>query len=318
MQHVSQKHKSLADLPHLGFQWNLDRYEPWNHDCTFEVSFARNTISLVHVNPDHLRPYEILAEGRFEPASGKLNDAFKCAATNAGKLSHFGQYNVFMFGSYFERKDKNQTYEFPSSITLVHNRGSNKLKFTYRGEPSDGVPAIAHEAQSIIERSSLALPGSFKANSDSFQCLLSSSASASVDLLFELIDRLGSGKVFSHYWSASMKAVDEENVNKHGFELYNRLAESGLMADEIKVLFKLQFLDMWGLDVVRQLCEGETHYTIPLGTFRHRKKKAILGVFTNKDGHRLSLTLKEAPTEQEWAHLETVLNTKFDRKPFAP
>ncbi len=140
---------------------------------------------------------------------------------------------------------------------------------------------------------------------------------AAVKLLMQLVDSLGSGRVFEHHWDASIMGVDQENVNKHGFELYNRVAESGLTADKIQVSFKLQFLDVRGLELVRQLCEGQTGHTIPLGIFRHRKKKAILGVFTDKDGHRFSLTLKDSPTEEEWQHLEAALATTFERKSFA-
>jgi len=134
-----------------------------------------------------------------------------------------------------------------------------------------------------------------------------------VPFLLRWTQEMGSGKVFEHYWSVSIMSVETEMVNKHGFELYNLLANSGLTADEITVSLKLKFLDMRGLDVVRQLCEGDTHYTIPLGTFQHRKKRAQVGVYVSKEGYRLALVFKDEPTDEEWAQLESALNTKFER-----
>lgn len=205
---------------------------------------------------------------------------------------------------------------YPSTVTLHHSEEGSRLRFTYRGTEEEGVADIALEAQALIAASGLAVEGSYDVSWFSVECKLPSITPEAAQLLFLLVERLGSGKVFGYYWRTSITGVDTENVNKHAFELYDRVVESGLTADKLEVIFRLQFLDLQGLDVVRQLCEGDVRYTIPLGTFRHRKKNATLGVMTAAEGYRLTIGFKEEPTEEEFQQIEAVLGQRFDRKPF--
>jgi hypothetical protein len=318
---VSQQtcHRPLPEPTTIGS--GLESYLAWDHDCTFELAFpVSRLIPLVAV--EGALPFEVDISGRTPCAIGDIERSLFLASTSASQLGRFG---AFSFGIIFQRKGTNQVSPSASYLHYVSYPDRAVFGLSYRGSGSEvteeglqvaevvrsaGLP-IKVEDRSIIHTQGL------KCSLSSFEldCDLHEVPSNAHEQADTIIRSLAS-EVYECSWYASI--VDTDKARTYGFELYNRVAASGLTADEIKVLFKLQFLDMRGLDVVRQLCEGQTHYTIPMGTFRHRKKKAILGVFTNKDGHRLSLTLKEAPTEQEWAHLETVLNTKFDRKPFAP
>lgn len=316
MQFLSNNRQTLEDLPSLASEWNLDRYLPWNHDCLFELDFTKSQVEALGEESCHLLPYRVTIEGVIKPTSNVL-PVFEIAAAHAHELSQFGEYNVFSFGSSFERRGAKQTKNQASTVKIHTNMGEAKIDFIHRGEEGEPLSEAAVMAKEILISSPVVVSSTIQANWWAVRSKLPSVNNEAFQLLHGMVQTLGSGQVYEHSWSASIMGVHEEDVNKHGFELYNRVTQSGLTADKIQVTFMLQFLDIRGLEVVRRLCEGETNYTVPIGNFRHRKKKAILGVFTNKDGHRLSLTLKDSPTEEEWQHLETTLTTTFERKPFA-
>ena len=319
MQYLEISRRSHIDPAALGNPEKLDRFIPWDHNCTFELAFPKRDLRSLDYDRHLVLPFEVGLSGasnHSESAAGILYTA----AANATRLSEFG---VFFFGTSLERKDRRQTPDQPSSVEIV-KRGKGvetgegvELVFTYCGSQAVGVESTAEEAKQIMLGSGLVTESDIKVSWWSVRARLEKVDSLAVQVLSELVQRLGSGKIFHHYWDASLVGMEDEIVNKHGFDLYNRVAESGLTADEIKVLFKLQFLDMRGLNVVRQLCEGDTHYTIPLGTFRHRKKRATVGVFTSAEGYRLALDFKETPTQDEFRQIEAVLGQSVDRNPCA-
>lgn len=313
MQYLESKNHLAVNPAWIDLGIELKCYQTWNHDCMFEVDFKRTNLPLLSFPESWIVPYEVVVSGLLGK-SASIESVFDVAASSSSALGEFG---VFFFGTYFERKDKSQNFKDSSSVLLTRSSEDVSIEFTYRGSQGGDIEGIALEAKKIMLGSGLMDDDDIDLSWWSVTGKLAKIDHAAAKLLVQLVGSLGSGRVFEHHWDASIMGVDPENVNKHGFELYNRVAESGLTADKIQANFKLQFLDMRGLGVVRQLCQGKTNYMIPLGTFRHRKKKAILGVFTNKDGHRLSLTMKDTPTEEEWQHLENTLATTFERKPFA-
>lgn len=284
---------------------SLPNFRKWDLDCTFDLTFPMSHLKVLEFRASEAIPFDLVISGLIEPDRKDTPTIFRIASERAFDLGAFG---TFFFGAHFERKDVSQTREYPSSIYLTQREGKSSLRFIYRGSQAVGVAQIAREAERIVLNSEVG-PLNLKVSWDAVKCEINSISADAVELIFELIQKLGSGRIFDYFWDASI--VEPDIANKHGFDLYNQVAKSGLRADEYKIFMKLKLLNWTGLEVIRGLCEGETRFPIPFGTFKLGKKKATLAVLTSARNYRLGLQISDLPTQEELAQIEAALGVVF-------
>lgn len=289
---------------------SLNEYQSWDYDAIFRLSFNKAQLRKLDFNPKWVIPWGFDIIGRINSQSPGPRKIFEQVISKADEFDRFGITSVEMS---FARKDQVATVS-PPSVGLSRSLNRSEIRVTLFRDGEE-IPEIAREAQEIMEASRLVIPGTGRISSLQVSYHLPALTMEAVELQFLLADRLGSGTTFNHCWDIGISRSDVEMAKLHGFELFNLIADSDLNADEYQIEFALEFTDLRGVNVVRQLSEGEQGYEMPLGTFQFRDEEALVGIHVNANGYRMALHLEEAPSEEEWSHLESVLGCQFDRNP---
>ncbi|CEF48340.1 unnamed protein product, partial [uncultured bacterium] len=148
----------------------------------------------------------------------------------------------------------------------------------------------------------------------SIRCGLAEINSGSVLQLNKILTAASAdGLIFKFYWTDGI--VEPELAAMHGWELVDRVRDSGLGTEQYEISLLAGFTSWDALEAFRSLGTPTYEQWIAVGEIKLIKKKAKILVLPSPEGYRFSVHCRKDLSEEEISKIESILGVEFNRTP---